>query len=211
MKVDYQDFPACPCQAAWLPVYERNAQRLGYIPGALHLFQLIGGNPKSGGTHLDGGAGDWSYAPGLVGLARKMGADATWQRPFNWDGKNGIEHIHSVLRGCPHNAPARYQIDAVDAGFNGLGNGGRAAPDKGPRPLSGRTWREGIAWALQEEDDAMALTEAQTKEIFDKALAEAIPSIVAAVLAGEVRKATADQTSVSLRRAARATFEAVEN
>jgi hypothetical protein len=76
-----------------------------------------------------------------------MGADATWHRPYNWDHARGMEHTHGVLRGCPHNGPARYQIAAVDAGYNGLGHLGHGARDNGPRPLSHRTWEEGIAWA----------------------------------------------------------------
>jgi hypothetical protein len=86
-----------------------------------------------------------------------MGADATWHRPYNWDGDGGGEHVHRVLTGCPHNTPARYQIDAVRAGYNGLGHLGRGARDDGPRPLSGRTWREGIQWAKEQENPDMAL------------------------------------------------------
>jgi hypothetical protein len=78
-----------------------------------------------------------------------MGADATFERPPNWDGDGGVHHVHSVLTGCPHNEPARYQIDAVRAGQNGLANHG---PDTGPRPLSGRTWRQGIEWAKQQQE-----------------------------------------------------------
>lgn len=170
--VDFRGFPACPCQAEWLPVFERVAQRRGLIPGAIHLFQLIGGAVKSGGTHVAGGADDMLYAPGLVALSREMGADATWHRPFNWDGDGGSEHIHRVLRGCPHNGPARYQLDAVDDGFNGLGLGGRGGLDDGPRPLSLRTWREGIDWALQQE--ALMVTpedEQKIRDIFREELA----------------------------------------
>jgi hypothetical protein len=158
--------PGCPCQAAWLPVFEVEARRRGLLVGPLPVSQLIGGDPRSGGTHVDGGAADFFPLTAItdigafVALAREMGADATFERLFNWDGHDGVHHVHSVLTGCPHNAPARYQIDAVRAGFNGLGAGGRGAPDTGPRPLSDRTWRQGIEWAKQQEEDDMALSDA---------------------------------------------------
>lgn len=152
-QVDFRGWPACPCLAEWLPVFETELQRRGLLAGPLHIYQLIGGAPASGGTHTDGGAFDVLDLPGDedVALARQMGADASWSRPYNWDGHNGMPHIHGVLTGCPHNTPARYQIDAVRAGYDGLGYLGHGAPDTGPRPLSGRTWQEGIAWAKQQE------------------------------------------------------------
>lgn len=154
--VTFRGLPACPCLAAWIPVYERELQARGILTGALRIYQLIGGYSGSGGTHIEGGAGDFIDMPGTddeVRVARQMGADASWTRPYNWDGDGGMAHQHTVLRGCVHNGPARYQIDAVDDGYNGLGSGGRGAPDTGPRPLSGRTWREGIAWANQQQEE----------------------------------------------------------
>lgn len=161
--VNFRGFPACPCLAAWLPVYETELQRRALLTGPLHVFQLIGGAPQSGGTHTKGGAEDDDrVTEQAIWVARQMGADASWHRHFNWDGQGGMEHAHHVLTGCPHNEPARYQIDAVRAGFNGLGHLGHSAFDDGPRPLSGRTWREGITWAKQlqqQEDDLMAFSE----------------------------------------------------
>lgn len=153
--VTFRGKPACPCLATWLPVYEAELQRRGVLSGPLHIYQLIGGAAASAGTHSMGGAFDLLDLPGDEDLvvARLMGADATWSRPYNWDGRDGMAHIHGVLTGCPHNGPARYQIDAVRAGFNGLGHLGRGGKDTGPRPLSGRTWRQGITWAQQQEDD----------------------------------------------------------
>jgi hypothetical protein len=149
-SVDFRGKPACICLAEWLPYYERELHARGILAAdqSLTIYQLIGGAAASGGTHATGGAFDLLDLPGDedVWVARQMGADATWHRPLNWDGRGGMEHVHGVLRACPHNAPARYQIAAVDAGFNGLGTGGRGAPDDGPRPLSGRTWRDGITW-----------------------------------------------------------------
>lgn len=152
--VDFRGRPACPCLAEWLPVYERALLLRGVIKASLDIYQLIGGAAASGGTHAEGGAADTGQTSDeAIYVARQMGADACWHRPFNWDSDGGMEHTHLVLRGCPHNGPARYQIAAVDAGFNGLGAGGQQAPDDGPRPLSHRTWREGIAWAHQQEAD----------------------------------------------------------
>ena len=149
--------PACPCLAEWLPVYEAELQRRGILTGDLHIYQLIGGYVGSGGTHASGGAFDLLDLPGDEDLeiGRQMGADAYWTRPENWDGAGGIRHNHGVLRDCPHNGPARYQYDSptfgVDFNRDGLSHGGRGAPDDGPRPLSGRTWREGIAWAKEQQ------------------------------------------------------------
>lgn len=172
--VYYDGHPACPCQVKWLPELERQAQRAGLIKGALPVSQLIGGDPRSGGTHLKGGATDFyplaaiTNVPAFIRLCRDMGADATWRRPYNWDGANGVEHAHAVLTGCPHNGPAAYQIDAVRADQNGLANHGK---DDGPRPLSGRTWREGIAWARAQEDDMQAEDWDRLEQIVTKAVA----------------------------------------
>lgn len=144
----YRGFPACECLKAWLPVYEKMLRREGILAAdeSLRIYQLIGGATASAGTHSKGGAFDISDLVGTrdVAIARQMGADATWARTR---AQGFTPHLHGVLRGCPHNSPARYQIDAVDAGFNGLGRGGRGGKDDGPRPLSGRTWQEGIEWA----------------------------------------------------------------
>lgn len=174
--VDFRGLPACPCQAAWLPVFEAEAQRRGILRGPLPLSQLIGGAPESGGTHTGGGADDTYPVDGIdvdayVWLSRQMGADATFERPYNWDGRGGVRHVHRVLSGCPHNAPARYQIYAVEAGFNGLGTGGRGGPDTGPRPLSGRTWRQGIAWARAQEDEMKPEDWTKLEEIVRSAVA----------------------------------------
>lgn len=140
--------PACYCLSVWLPAYENELLRRGVIKYNLDVYQLIGGAAASGGTHATGGAFDIGQTSSTaIYVARQMGADATWHRPYNWDSKGGMSHTHGVLRGCPHNTPARYQIEAVDAGYNGLGSGGRGARDTGPRPLSGRTWQQGITWA----------------------------------------------------------------
>lgn len=156
--VTFRGHPACPCQATWLPAFEAEAQRRGILKGPLPLSQLIGGATTSAGTHSQGGADDTYPLTGIdvtayVALSRDMGADATWHRPYNWDGKGGVSHVHRVLTGCPHNGPAAYQITAVRDGFNGLGHLGRGGPDTGPRPLSGRTWQQGITWAQHQEDD----------------------------------------------------------
>lgn len=165
----FNGLPACECQAGWLPVFERLAQVRGILSGPLPLSQIIGGAVASGGTHATGGADDTYPLTGVtdvgayVSLSRDMGADATWLRPAGWDGGDGVAHVHRVLRGCPHNGPARYQITAVDAGFNGLGRGGMGGRDTGPRPLSGRTWREGIEWANKQLEDDVAWSDELAK------------------------------------------------
>ncbi|MGZ6778161.1 MAG: hypothetical protein ACXVGO_04100, partial [Mycobacterium sp.] len=177
--VDFRGHLACPCQVEWLPVFELEAQRRGILSGPLPLSQLIGGAAASGGTHATGGADD-TYpltgidVPAYVALSREMGADATWERPYNWDGHNGVAHVHRVLTGCPHNGPARYQIADVIAGRNGLANHG---PDTGPRPLSGRTWQEGIAWAQQQEDIMQPQDFDTIRQIVAEEIAKAADSI----------------------------------
>jgi hypothetical protein len=157
--VDFRGHPACPCQVAWIPVFEAHLQFLGIITGPLVIDQLIGGFSASGGTHTLGGASDFglfgSAADKATEVARQMGADATWHRLAGWDNGGGIEHVHSVLRGCPHlSISAQDQIVTVDHDGDGLA--GTTTPDPGPRPLSGRTWQEGITWAQQQEDDMPA-------------------------------------------------------
>lgn len=156
--VDFRGFPACPCQAVWIPAFERHLQRLGIIDGPLSIAQLIGFFAGSGSTHTGGGASDFwllgAIADRAVAEARQMGADPTWHRLEGWDNGSGDEHVHSVLRGCPHlSLSAKAQIIAVDNNGDGLLGD---LPDPGPRPLSGRTWQEGIDWAHQQEDDMPA-------------------------------------------------------
>ena len=153
--VDFRGRPACPCLAEWLPVYEAELIRRGVVKQSIDIAQLIGGAEASANTHSKGGAFDiWQHDDVTVWVARQMGADATWARTTGSFANS--RHAHGVLTGCPHNGPARYQIDAVRHGYNGLGSGGRGAPDDGPRPLSDRTWRQGIEWAKAQQEDDMA-------------------------------------------------------
>lgn len=166
--VNFRGRPACPCLAEWLPVFEAELIRRGVIKDHIDIAQLIGGAAASAGVHATGGAFDiWQTDDTTVWVARQMGADATWARVTGSFATN--RHTHGVLTGCPHNGPARYQIDEVIAGGDGLIG---SAPDPGPRPLSGRTWREGIAWAQALQED-----EVKTEDI------EAIAAKVVAALA----------------------------
>lgn len=162
----FRGFPACSCLVEWLPVYEAELQRRGVLSGSLRIYQLIGGAEASGGTHATGGAFDITDLVGEtdVWVARQMGADASWARTA---AQGFTPHIHGVLTGCPHNGPARYQIDKVRAGLNGLKGD---APDDGPRPLSGRTWQQGIAWAIEQGDD-MPFTESELRKIIREEVA----------------------------------------
>lgn len=190
--IDFRGFPACFCLAAWLPVYERELNRRGILAGPLDIAQLIGGFSGSGGTHSTGGAADlWmtgARADAAVAVARQMGADATWHRLPGWDNGGGSEHIHAVLRGCPHlSLSAQAQYVAVDAGGDGLG--GTPAPDPGPRPLSGRTWQEGIAW--QRTQEGLDMDEATVRRIvaeeIGKALRDAGETIKVLMVEGQPR------------------------
>lgn len=153
MSTTFRNRLACDCLAEWLPVFEQELLDVGEIKHSIDIYQLIGGAAASGGTHATGGCFDIAQSsPRAIAIARAMGADATWFRPRNWDGRGGMPHTHGVLTGCPHNGPAAYQITAVRDGFNGLGRGGRGGKDTGPRPLSGRTWKQGIEWAKKRQN-----------------------------------------------------------
>lgn len=75
--------------------------KLGYTRGSLTVLQGSWHDGSlSGGTHSGGGAVDltaqeWQKK---VRALREVGF-AAWHRPFNWDGRNGGEHIHCILIG----------------------------------------------------------------------------------------------------------------
>lgn len=120
--------PCCTCLAEWLPRYEQQLLKAGIIKQSIDIYQLRGGAPASGGTHTQGGAFDIvQRSPEAIRIARQMGA-AAWAR-------EGMSppHQHGVLKGCDTNNPAYYQIQALNAGFDGLGTGGRGGRDTGPR------------------------------------------------------------------------------
>jgi hypothetical protein len=152
--VPFRGLWACPCQAVWIPKFEAHCNRvISGFTGTLAIAQLIGLNPSSGDTHSKGGYGDYwlkgLMADRVVAEARQAGADPTWHREENWDGKGGGEHVHSGLRGCPHMSDAgKQQVYSVDHNDDGLAG---TAPDSGPRPLSYRTWTEGIEWMEEQE------------------------------------------------------------
>lgn len=153
---------ACECLIKWLPVYERKLLEAGVIKKNIDIAQLTGSAAASAGTHSRGGAADlWQASATAIKISRQMGADAAWRRT---PAQGFALHQHLVLRGCPHNSPARYQITAVDAGYNGLGRNGRGGKDDGPKPLSKRTWKQGIEWA--EKD--MALSDADMNKLIKK-------------------------------------------
>lgn len=145
--VYFRGKPACPCLARWIPFYERELRARGLLPkgGTLTIFQLIGLAAASANTHKFGGALDDAHYDDLsIWVARQMGADASWARVTM-----SPKHGHKVLRGCPHLHPeALAQIADVDRNDNGLVG---SLPDDGPRPLSYRTWEQGIVWHQEQQ------------------------------------------------------------
>ena len=79
----------------------------------------------------------------LVVLARECGFAGTWARiGAQWD----PDHIHMVT-GIDVDTPARYQVRAAVAGYNGLGSSGRQGRDHHPKPSAWRSASQGLAWA----------------------------------------------------------------
>lgn len=168
--VSFRGFLACEHHVAWLPPYERELRRRGILDPdePLPITQLVGFFGGSGSTHglivngvkTGGGATDiilhGDSAEAAVWVARQMGAPASWHRLAGWDGPGSIEHCHLVFD-CPDLTPnARAQLEAVEAGGDGLVGD---TPDPGPRPIPDRDWRQGIEWQRQQEDDMPAWSE----------------------------------------------------
>ena len=183
-EVDGDPALACPHMAQWWPVFTALVkQRFGV---SLEILQAAGSYSKSGATHVEGTSVDWrtwrftlAVVNGIVALAREMGARATWYRTK----AQGFDpHVHMALD-CPCRSGADYQTAAVDAGYNGLGAGGRKGKDTHPAPSTRRDYKAGIAWANQqlgsassrpkptanptksEEDELMALSKETLNQI----------------------------------------------
>jgi hypothetical protein len=143
----FRGLPACSCLVAWCPAFEAAVGR------EVRWLQLAGDAPASAGFHRGGGSADCApLSEDELRIARNMGG-AAWNR---WWTNN--YHAHIRLNGCPHNTIAQPQVDDLNEGRDGTGPlyDNTGTPDNGPRdgvhwPL--RTWREGIAWAEQQEDD----------------------------------------------------------
>ena len=137
---------ACADMAEWLVWLERLQVARGRCL-VLKLYQAQGSGPYSGDTHDCGSAVDTvDYGDAYVLDVREMGGDG-WARRAVWGWTKG-DHVHIVLP-CGHNACNQFQIDAYNAGYNGLGNG-YAGRDPHTRPAVKRTWRQGIEWAKAE-------------------------------------------------------------
>ena len=171
----YRGKRCCVCMPPWLDAFERELLALRVIRRNIDVLQLTGSAPKSAGVHAEGGAADLGQTqPLAVWVARQMGADAAWARVGPaWEGN---EHMHLVLTDCPHNGPARYQIDEVRAGGDGLVG---SLPDPGPRPLSGRTWRQGVAW--QKARDARRARIAEQLKLLRQQIADKRERIAALI------------------------------
>lgn len=166
----YRGLPACTCLVAWCPAFERAIGR------EVDWRQLAGNAPASAGFHLNGGSADCPpLSEAELRIARNMGG-AAWNR---WWQDNF--HAHTRLNGCPHNTKAQPQVGDLNEGRDGTGplydNAGER--DNGPRngvhwPL--RTWREGITWAEQQEDDMNTdqLLDALESDRGQKALSKAV-------------------------------------
>lgn len=166
MTITVRGLPACPCQAAWFPVFEQELRERGIIKQHLTLAQLIGGAEASAGTHSGGGAADWWETDiRIAQVARELGAPATWPRTTGSFANN--KHTHSVLRGCPHLDPgAVAQINEVDRGGDGL-VGSIADHPELKRFTNKRTWRQGIVHAKRKQLDRARVVTIGTHNTLD--------------------------------------------
>jgi hypothetical protein len=199
--------PACSCLIEWLPVYEQMLLQEGIIKNSIDIYQLIGNAPASAGVHKYGGCYDIAQRVArAVWIARNMGAMG-WPRDDDPnDGQPDFEpHQHGVLKGCPHNINARYQIPAGEAGYNGLGKNGRGGRDDGPRtgvqfPL--RTYKEGIAWAKSQLEDDMP----EPKDLWEwDGIPIEVPAASAEAIAGNPNWSPKSVLAVLLREQAKQT------
>jgi len=168
----------------FLTLAQRVAIKRGLIKMGLDVWQLTGGASASAGTHSQGGAFDLlvQTTDGWVKFFRDLGATASWRRTTA-QGFSKV-HLHGVLNGCPHNDPARYQVTAEKAGYDGLGYLGRGGKDYHPAPNPYRTWTQGVTVMKAELAVAptptptptptggflMALTDAQQKALYDRVM-----------------------------------------
>src|SRR5690242_13816300 len=111
MTVIFRGHEACTCMPPWLTAFEQELKDRGLIKVSIDIAQLIGDAVQSGNTHRTGGAIDiWQTDIRVSKIARHMGC-IMWPRVTGSFSTN--KHSHGVLRGCPHNLPARYQIAAA--------------------------------------------------------------------------------------------------
>ena len=116
------------------------------------IIQAKGGAAASAGVHLDGAAFDfrvWGLSESkindVVYALRECGYSASWYR--DWEGN---EHIHAGANLGSLKTGVKYQVDAVKAGYDGTGKGGRGAKDNHRRPSTWRTIQQGSQWAAEQ-------------------------------------------------------------
>lgn len=177
--------------AAWNAAVPLVELRLG-IDLQTRIIQAYGDADASAGTHGKPPAAVDIRTRGLtseqiealVALLRECGFAATWFR--DWEGN---EHLHAATD-IGAWTPARYQIVAVKAGFNGLGSGGRGGPDYHPAPSVWRTAQTGAVWALARLEEEMQISDSDKRDIARMAAQE--------VLAGDVLWPMSDGTTGKL-------------
>lgn len=144
MPRNFRGYPCSDELAEWLTWYQRVCLDEGVIKKNLDVYQLQGTYTKSGNTHIDGYAFDIAQCDGdALWIADQMGS-FSWRRTP----KQGfIYHQHGGLYGIPKmNAALAGQGRDRKAGWNGLVGRSRA---RDRRPVSGRTWDQGVRWAKE--------------------------------------------------------------
>lgn len=133
------DFEGHELDRLTLAAYEHGADILGATPN-MSQGSFTDAFGPSGGTHSGSGAFDLDPPPAghtfhEIQRAYRWGGCAAWHRPFNWDGRGGIEHVHVIVIGdAGVSIEALNQVHDYHAGLNGLANHG-IDPTWRPNPI----------------------------------------------------------------------------
>lgn len=136
----------CDCVFEWLTWAQRVAIKRGMLKQGFDVWQLTGGAPDSANTHSLGAAMDFLFQTNdmWVKFFRDNGVTGTWRRTVSQGFSK--DHLHAVLRGCPHDAMCHYQlVEQKDGPPAGGGDGLTGTrPDYHADPVSYITWQTAV-------------------------------------------------------------------
>lgn len=136
----------CDCVFEWLTHAQKVAIKRGMLKQGFDVWQLTGGASASANTHTQGAAMDFLFQinDAWVKFFRDNGATGTWRRTVSQGFSR--DHLHAVLRGCPHDAPCHYQlVEQKDGPPAGGGDGLTGTrPDYHADPVAYITWQTAV-------------------------------------------------------------------